>query len=107
MSDKEINYKNLKDETKIVFCDVDETLVVNNSVPECNREAIAKLRKNNPNIKFVIATGRPFSLAEKIIKEIDLYDKENEYAICGSGSVIYENKNKKVLYFKQLRKDFF
>ena len=107
MSDKEINHKNLKDETKIIFCDVDETLVVNNSVPECNREAIAKLWKNNPNIKFVIATGRPFSLAEKIIKEIDLYDKENEYAICGSGSVIYENKNKKVLYFKQLRKDFF
>ena len=107
MSEKPEQTKSLKDQIKIVFCDVDETLVAKNSVPECNREAISNLRKNNPNVKFVLATGRPFSLAEKIIKEIDLYDKENEYTICGSGSVIYENKNKKVLYAKQLQKDFF
>jgi Cof subfamily protein (haloacid dehalogenase superfamily) len=107
MSGKPEQTKSLKDQIKMVFCDVDETLVAKNSVPECNREAISNLRKNNPNVKFVLATGRPFSLAEKIIKEIDLYDKENEYTICGSGSVIYENKNKKVLYAKQLQKDFF
>ena len=107
MSEKPEQTKSLKDQIKMVFCDVDETLVAKNSVPECNREAISNLRKNNPNVKFVLATGRPFSLAEKIIKEIDLYDKENEYTICGSGSVIYENKNKKVLYAKQLQKDFF
>ena len=107
MSEKPEQTKSLKGQIKMVFCDVDETLVAKNSVPECNREAISNLRKNNPNVKFVLATGRPFSLAEKIIKEIDLYDKENEYTICGSGSVIYENKNKKVLYAKQLQKDFF
>ena len=107
MSDKSNENKNLKNEIKILFCDVDETLVVNNSVPECNKEAISKLKKNNPNIKIVLATGRPFSLTEKIIKEIDLYDKENEYTICGSGSLIYENKNKKLLYMKQLSKDLF
>ena len=107
MTEKPEQTKSLKDQIKMVFCDVDETLVAKNSVPECNREAISNLRKNNPNVKFVLATGRPFSLAEKIIKEIDLYDKENEYTICGSGSVIYENKNKKVLYAKQLQKDFF
>ena len=107
MSEKPEQTKSLKDQIKMVFCDVDETLVAKNSVPECNREAISNLRKNNPNVKFVLATGRPFSLAEKIIKEIDLYDKENEYTICGSGSVIYENKNEKVLYAKQLQKDFF
>ena len=95
-----------KPDIKIVFCDLDETLVVKNSVPESNRQAIEKLRKET-NIKFVITTGRPYSLAEKIIKEIDLYDKENEYSICGSGSVIYENKNKKILYVKQLRRDLF
>ena len=107
MTEKPNQTKYLKDQIKLFFCDVDETLAVKNSVPECNREAISNLRKNNPNVKFVLATGRPFSLAEKIIKEIDLYDKENEYTICGSGSVIYENKNKKVLYAKQLQKDFF
>ena len=107
MTEKPNQTKYLKDQIKLFFCDVDETLAVKNSVPECNRDAISNLRKNNPNVKFVLATGRPFSLAEKIIKEIDLYDKENEYTICGSGSVIYENKNKKVLYAKQLQKDFF
>lgn len=107
MLEKPNQTKNLKNEIKIFFCDVDETLVVKNSVPEFNREAISKLHKINPNIKLVLATGRSYSLAEKIIREIDLYDKENEYTICGSGSVIYENKNKKILYVKQLRKNLF
>ena len=33
--------------------------------------------------------------------------KENECSICGSGSTIYENKNNKLLYAKQLKKDLF
>ena len=107
MSQKPNQNETLKNKIKIVFCDVDETLVVKNSVPECNREAIANLRKNHPDIKFVLATGRPYSLAEKIIKEIDLYNKEKEYTICGSGTLIYENKNQNILYVKQLRRDLF
>jgi Cof subfamily protein (haloacid dehalogenase superfamily) len=95
-----------KKEIKIIFCDVDETLVYKNTVPQANADAIDKLTKNT-DIKFVICTGRPFSLAEKIIKEIHLYDKEKEYSICGSGSVIYENKNKKILYLGQLKRDLF
>ena len=63
--------------------------------------------KKTKNIKFVIATGRSITLSEKIIKELDLYDKENEYSICGSGSVIYENKGNKLLYVKQLKEDLF
>ena len=86
---------------------MDETLAVKNVVPEFNREAISNLRKKHPEIKVVLATGRPYSLAEKIIKEIDLYNKPNEYIICGSGSVIYENYNKKILYVKQLKRDLF
>ena len=95
-----------KDNIKILFCDVDETLVVNNEVPEFNRLAIEKLKKTK-NIKFVIATGRSITLSEKILKELDLYDKENEYSICGSGSAIYENKNTKLLYVRQLKEDLF
>ena len=93
-----------KIEIKIIFCDVDETLVWNNTVPQPNVEAIDKLTKNT-DTKFVICTGRPFSLAEQVLKEIHLRDKEKEYSICGSGSVIYENKDKKVLYAKQLQRD--
>ena len=52
-----------------------------NEVPEINRKAIEKMRKEK-NIKFVIT----ITLSEKIIKELYLYDKENEYSICGSGS---------------------
>lgn len=95
-----------KNNIKILFCDVDETLVVKNEVPEFNKLAIEKMRKTK-NIKFVIATGRSITLSEKIIKELDLYDKENEYSICGSGSSIYENKNFKLLYLKQLKEDLF
>ena len=105
MSDKE--KKKLENEIKILFCDVDETLVVKNAVPEFNKEAISNLRKKHPEIKLVLATGRSYSLAEKIIKEIDLYNKPNEYTICGSGSVIYENFNKKILYVKQLKHELF
>lgn len=93
-----------KKDIKIIFCDVDETLVYKNTVPQPNIEAIDKLVKNT-DIKFVICTGRPFSLAEKIIKDINLRDKEKQYSICGSGSVIYENKDKKILYVQQLSKD--
>lgn len=100
------NKQEKKQNIKILFCDVDETLVVKNEVPEINRQAIEKMRKEK-NIKFVIATGRSITLCEKIIKELNLYDKENEYSICGSGSSIYENKNNKLLYVKQLKEDLF
>ena len=100
------NAQEKKENIKILFCDVDETLVVKNEVPEINRQAIEKMRKEK-NIKFVIATGRSITLCEKIIKELNLDDKENEYSICGSGSSIYENKNNKLLYVKQLKEDLF
>ena len=95
-----------KKNIKILFSDVDETLVVNNEVPEINLKAIEKMRKEK-NIKFVIATGRSITLAEKIIKELNLYNKENEYSICASGGAIYENKNNKLLYLKKLKHENF
>jgi len=95
-----------KQNIQIFFCDVDETLVVNGEVPEMNKKAIERMRKEK-NIKFVIATGRSLSLIEKISKDLNLYDKENEYSICGSGSLIYENKKNKLLYAKQLKEDLF
>ena len=101
-----MNKESLKNNIQILFCDVDETLVVNNEVPEFNKLSIEKMRKTK-NIKFVIATGRSITLSEKIIKELNLYDKENEYSICGSGSLIYENKDNKLLYVKQLKEELF
>jgi Cof subfamily protein (haloacid dehalogenase superfamily) len=100
------NDQTKKHNIQIFFCDIDETLAVNSQVPEINKKAIERMRKEK-NIKFVIATGRSISLTENIIKDLNLYDKDNEYSICGSGSVIYENKNNKLLYKKQLKEDLF
>ena len=86
--------KKLENEIKILFCDVDETLDVKNDFLEYNKEAISNLRTKHSEIKLVLATGRLYSLAEKIINKIDLYNKPKEYIICGSGSVIYENYHK-------------
>ena len=37
-----------------------------------------------------------------LLNEINTENSENEYTICNSGSTIYENKNKKLIYFKGL-----
>ena len=63
-----------KQNIQILFSDVDETLAVNSQVPEMNKKAIERMRKEK-NIKFVIATGRSLSLTEIIIKDLNLYDK--------------------------------
>ena len=35
-----------------------------------------------------------------LLKELETENLENEYTICNSGSTIYENKNKNLIYFK-------
>ena len=85
---------------KIVFSDLDETLLVNLHVPEFNIEAIKECRKKGT--KFIISTGRSIEIIQYILKEIGTYDLENEYSICFSGAVIIENKNNKILFCQGL-----
>ena len=83
---------------KIIFSDLDQTLIVNNHIPNFNLEAIKKAREKG--VKFVICTGRNFDYMSHLLKELKTENSENEYSICNSGSTIYENKNQKLIYFK-------
>ena len=92
-----------KQKFKIIFSDLDKTLVINNHIPDFNLEAIKKARELGT--KFVISTGRDFALVTSLLKELDILNKENEYTVCCSGSKIYENKDNKLIYIKYLNDD--
>ena len=85
---------------RIMFSDLDETLLVNHHVPKMNQEAILKAREQG--LKFVPCTGRAFNMIPDILKEIGTYDKAGEYSLCFNGGLIVENKDNKVLHFKGL-----
>lgn len=85
---------------KMMLSDLDETLLVNQHVPEFNQEAIKKARKKG--MRFVVATGRSYNMIGEILKEIGTYDQENEYSICFNGGLILENKDFKILHFEGL-----
>lgn len=82
---------------KLIFCDLDETLLdKNREIPIKNIEAIKKA-KNEYGTKFVCATGRHFSIVQNILKELDLYNKENEYVCSLNGALLTENKENEII----------
>lgn len=84
---------------KIIACDLDETLLGDDrSISKENKEAIKKAKQLG--VKFVPATGRGFNTVDSTLKELGLYNLENEYVISYNGGAITENKNNKVLHFK-------
>ena len=83
---------------KLVVSDLDGTLLVNSHLPEFNLNSIKKIREKG--VKFCIATGRTIQSTRYILKELDSYNKENEYSILFNGCTIIENKDNKILYFK-------
>ena len=84
---------------KLVAIDLDGTLLNSyGQVSARNKEAITKLIKKN--IDVVITSGRPFSSAKSIAKEIGA----NKYMICGNGSLLYDVQNNEILYDKFIEK---
>ena len=83
---------------KLIFSDLDDTLLVNNHIPEFNIEAIKKAREKG--VKFVLCSGRNFQYMYHLLQELNIDNLENEYTVCCSGSIIFENKNKKAIYIK-------
>ncbi|MER2064299.1 MAG: Cof-type HAD-IIB family hydrolase [Alkalibacterium sp.] len=78
--------------TKIVFLDIDGTLVTKfNSIPESTKRAIDQLKKNG--ILPVISTGRAPLLIEEVRNElgIDSYIAMNGQLVVHEGEVIYHN----------------
>lgn len=86
---------------KLIACDLDETLLSDDThVCQRNKEAIKKATEMG--VKFVPATGRGYDAVSGTLKEIGLYDKNNEYVISFNGACITENKNNQVLRFDGL-----
>ena len=54
-----------KKNIKLVFSDLDDTLIVNNKIPEFNREAILKLKEKG--VKFILTTGRSYEMIQEIL----------------------------------------
>ena len=85
---------------KLICSDLDKTLLVDNTIPDFNLEAIQKARELG--VKFVISTGRDIEIISHLLKQLNTENSENEYTICCSGAKIYENKNKKIIYINYL-----
>lgn len=84
---------------KIIACDLDETVLSDNrSISKENIEAIQKAHKLG--VKFVPATGSGFNTVGDTLKELGLYDLENEYVISYNGDTITENKGNRLIHFK-------
>jgi hypothetical protein len=84
---------------KIIACDLDETLLgKDRKISEENKKAIQRAKELG--VKFVPATGRGYRTVEGNLKELGLYDLENEYVISFNGGAITENKGNKLLYFE-------
>jgi HAD superfamily hydrolase (TIGR01484 family) len=76
---------------KIIACDLDETLLgTDRKISEKNKEAILKAKELG--VRFVPATGRGYRTVEGNLKELGLYDLENEYVISFNGGAITENR---------------
>jgi hypothetical protein len=93
----------LKNEIKLVLCDMDETFLVNQKIPDFNKEVVEKITKKN--IKFIPCSGRTFGQIIPILKELNLKDKEDLYTICLNGGLIVENKTSKIIKFIDLEYD--
>ncbi|MBM6615423.1 Cof-type HAD-IIB family hydrolase [Desemzia sp. RIT804] len=77
---------------KIIFFDIDGTLVThNNSIPDSTKIAIQKLKQNG----FIpaISTGRPLTLMQEVAEELGIctFIAMNGQYVVYEGEVIYQN----------------
>lgn len=86
---------------KIIACDLDETLLSNDRTIS-DRNIMAVKKAASLGIKFVPTTGRGYNSVGDTLKELGLFDKENEYVISYNGGAITENKGNQLLHFQGL-----
>ncbi|MBP5280595.1 MAG: Cof-type HAD-IIB family hydrolase [Erysipelotrichaceae bacterium] len=84
---------------RLIAADLDETLL--KSDKHVSEEDIATIGKMK-NVRFVPATGRGFFSIQNTLKEIGLYDKEDQYVISYNGAVITENKGNRIIHLEPL-----
>lgn len=84
---------------KIIVSDLDETLISRDrSISKENIQAIQAAKELG--VKFVPATGRGYNSVSNTLKDLGLYDCEDQYVISYNGGAITENKDEKLLYFQ-------
>lgn len=84
---------------KLLAIDLDGTLL--NSYGEISSENINALEKaKEKGVKIVLASGRVVKSVETLANELDLDDN----IICGNGAVIYNRKNKEIIFNKFISK---
>lgn len=84
---------------RLIACDLDETLISRDrTISEENISAIKSAVKQG--VKFVLATGRGYNSVHDTLKQLDLYEKPDQYVISYNGGAITENKGEKLDYFQ-------
>ena len=80
---------------KLIAIDLDGTLLNSyGQVSERNREALKKAQEQG--IEIVLASGRSTNSVKNIAKDLE----NNNYVICGNGSLIYDLQKEEIIYDK-------
>ena len=76
---------------KYIFSDVDLTLVgKDRTLKKETIDTITKVREKG--VKFIIASGRVPVALKDYFEALSINDKDDEYAICGNGSIVTNTK---------------
>lgn len=87
---------------KLIACDLDETLLdQSHRIPKRNSEAIKRAQQEY-GVKFVPATGRGYASVQETLKELGLHDMADEYVLSFNGGALTENKDNRLLQFKEM-----
>ena len=84
---------------RLIATDLDETLLTTDKhVSLTDVQTISKMK----DVKLVLATGRGHFTIQNTLKEVGLYDKEDEYCISLNGAIITENKDNRIIHMEPL-----
>jgi Cof subfamily protein (haloacid dehalogenase superfamily) len=84
---------------KLIAIDLDGTLLNSyGQVSERNREALKKAQEKG--IQIVLASGRSTNSVKNMANELG----NNNYIICGNGSLVYDLRNEDIIYDKFIEK---
>ncbi len=100
------NYNFNKNQYKIVFSDLDNTLTnINTEITPFTKKTIAKIKQKVP---FVLASARMSFSLKPFLEDIFLDNKkhcnENYFSICCNGALIKQN-DEKIIYKKSIKKE--
>ena len=90
---------------KMIFCDMDGTLLVNHrAISEENKAAIRFAKQKG--VDFVICTGRGVYGVEPYLKELELMGNSG-YVICQNGATVYDLRTMETILLRTFEaKDF-